>query len=104
MESALKEQLKPGVRVKIIQQIAGRDYTWTTEISGIIQRYQQRPTGSWFAHAKGDKLWLDRLTIKKDNGEITTLILDEYTVVQVEQPAAGAATDAEKKNQSELPV
>jgi hypothetical protein len=105
MESAQKDQLTPGTRVKITQQIAARDYTWTTETIGTVRSYQQKPTGSWFAHAKGDKLWLDRLTLKKDNGEITTLNLDEYTVIQLESPLTPASpATPEKKDDSDLPV
>ena len=77
-------QLKPGARVKVTQQIAARDYTWTTEVRGTVVNYEQKQTGSWFAHSKNDKLWLDRLVIKKDDGEITTLNLDEFSHVEVE--------------------
>ena len=38
---------------------------------------------SWFAHSKNDRLWLDRLVIKKDDGEITTLNLDEFSRVEI---------------------
>ena len=80
----LAAQLKPGTRVKVTQQIAARDYSWSTEIRGTIVQYQQKETGSWFAHSKNDKLWLDRLVIRKDDGEITTLNLDKFSVVEVE--------------------
>ena len=84
MDEAIRQQLKPGTRVKVTQQIAGRYYAWPTEVSGTIVSYQQRPTGSWFAHSKDDKLWLVRLTLRKEDGEITTLNLDEYSNVEVE--------------------
>ena len=38
-------------------------------------RARQAETGSWFAHSRNDRLWLDRLEIQKDDGEITTLNL-----------------------------
>ena len=77
-------QLKPGMRVKVTQQIAARDYTWTTDVRGTVVQYKQKQTGSWFAHSKNDKLWLDRLVIKKDDGEITTLNLDGFSRIEVE--------------------
>ncbi len=61
MDDAIRNHLRPGVRVKVTQQIAGRDYTWTSEIRGTIMEYEQKQTGSWYAHSKNDKLWLDRL-------------------------------------------
>ena len=78
----IRNDLQPGVRVKVTQQIAAREYAWATEVRGVVVEYQQRRTGSWFAHAKNDKLWLDRLVLRKDDGEITTLNLDEYSRVE----------------------
>ncbi len=75
--------LAPGTRVKITQQIAARDYTWVQATTGTVVEFKQKPTGSWFAHSKDDKLWLDRLVLKLDDGEITTLNLDTYSVVEV---------------------
>ena len=84
MDVELRKQLVPGAKVTVTQQIAARDHTWTTQVKGTIVQYGQRETGSWFAHSKDDKLWLDRLMIKKDDGELLTLNLDEYSHVEVE--------------------
>jgi hypothetical protein len=89
MVAEIRKQLVPGARVTISQQIAARDRTWVAKVSGTIVSYAQRETGSWFAHSKGDRLWLDRLVLRKDDGEITTLILDDYTHIEIDQ-AAGA--------------
>jgi len=82
MIETIRAKLVPGFKVKVIQQIAGRDYTWTSEIVGTVVNFSQQTTGSWFAHSKDDKLWLDRLTLQKADGEITTLNLDDYSVVE----------------------
>lgn len=73
---------KPGRRVRVTQQIAQRSQTWTNAIEGTVTRFQQSKTGSWFAHAKDDKLWLDRLELRMDDGEITILNLDQYTSIE----------------------
>ena len=52
-------------------------------VAGTVVEYKQKPTGSRFAHAKNEKLWLDRLKVQKEDGELTTLILDEYSHVEV---------------------
>jgi hypothetical protein len=83
MEELLTKDLHPGVRVKITQQIAARHYSWNTDVIGTIVSFEQKQTGSWFAHSRGDKLWLDRLTIRKADGELTTLNLDEFTHIEV---------------------
>jgi hypothetical protein len=83
MDEVIVNQLRPGVRVKVTQQIAGRYYAWPTEVVGTVVSYEQRPTGSWYAHSKNDRLWLDRLTLRKADGELTTLNLDEFTHIDL---------------------
>jgi hypothetical protein len=75
--------LRPGQKVKITQQIAAREYSWQTTVEGTVVRVGLRPTGSWFTHATGDRLWLDRVVLRKSDGEITTLNLDEYTHIEL---------------------
>lgn len=73
--------LQPGQRVRVVKQMQLKG--WTSEVFGVVQAHEQRKTGSWFAHAKDDKLWLDRLVLRADDGEIVTLNLDGYTRVEV---------------------
>jgi hypothetical protein len=87
MDSSIAQQLQPGAQVAVTQQIAMRDRTWTNTVRGTVVSYQQRMTGSWFAHAKDDKLWLDRLTLRKEDGELITLNLDEFSRVEVQSQA-----------------
>jgi outer membrane biogenesis lipoprotein LolB len=84
MQESLRSQLTPGTRVRVTQQIAARDRTWTSEVRGTVVSYDQQPTGSWYAHSKGDKLWLDRLKLRKEDGELITLVLDEFSHIDTE--------------------
>jgi hypothetical protein len=82
--------------VTVTQQIPQRDGVWTIAVQGTVQRFEQKKTGSWFAHAKDARLWLDRLVVRKDDGEIVMFNLDPYTHVEVTAAAgnAGAAPPA----------
>lgn len=82
---------RPGARVRVTQQIPHRDVAWTSPVEGVITRYRQAKTGSWFAHARDDQLWLDRLELRFDDGELTILNLDRYAVIEelAPPPAAG---------------
>jgi hypothetical protein len=84
-------QYEPGMRVRVTQQIPHGKSAWTTSVEGIIVRFGQQKTGSWFAHSRDDKLWLDRLELRKDDGEQVVCNLDQYTRVEVigRAPAAG---------------
>lgn len=73
---------QPGRRVRVVQQIPRRDGSWTNVTEGIITRYRQAKTGSWFAHARDDQLWLDRLELRLDDGEVVILNLDQFTVIE----------------------
>jgi hypothetical protein len=89
------DEFRPGQRVRLVQQIAQRDEVWTTELTGTVVRYEQRQSGSWFAHAKGHRIWLDRLVLRKDDGEVVVCNLDSYSHIEVldetgTSPAAGS--------------
>jgi hypothetical protein len=72
----------PGTRVRVTQQIPAVRRTASTTVEGTVVRYRQSKTGSWFAHGLHDKLWLDRLEVRKDDGEVVVLNLDQYSVVE----------------------
>lgn len=88
-DASLADWLKPGVRVTVTQQVQRELAPWVDAVIGVVQSYEQRKTGSWFAHSKDDKLWLDRLTLELDDGEIVVLNLDAYSRVE---PADAAQT------------
>ena len=104
MDSELRKQLIPGAKVKVTQQIAARHYSLPAVIKGTVVDFGQKETGSWFAHSRDDRLWLDRLTLKKADGEITTLNLDDYSLIEIEAPTSAEPVPSEKKNESNLPV
>lgn len=74
--------LRPGTRVRITQQVPRLQGHLKTSVEGSVVRYEQSPTGSWYAHGKNDKLWLDRLILRRDDGEIVYLNLDQYSLVE----------------------
>jgi hypothetical protein len=77
------QELEPGMLVRVHQEVDRREGNWANEIVGTVVEVFPAPTGSWHAHGKDDKLWLNRIRLKKPDGEITTLILDDHTRVEV---------------------
>jgi len=86
-----------GSRVRITQQIPFHKHPTAATLEGVILRMGQQKTGSWFAHARDNKLWLDRIELRKDDGEIVVVNLDQFTVVE---PIGGASTDLRAQNRS----
>ncbi len=98
------DTFKPGQRVTVTHQIPQRARVWTTQVTGIVVSYGQKKTGSWFAHAKDDKLWLDRLTLKKDDGEIVVCNLDEFSNVKLHAAPKAAPAAAPAETATEPPT
>jgi len=85
------DQFTPGTRVRVTQQIPQRDGDcWVTANDGVVVGFEQARTGSWYAHARDERLWLDRLTIRRDDGELVVFNLDRYTHVDLVDEQAGA--------------
>lgn len=77
------QQIEPGVRVRVTASIPKGDSFLSTTYEGTVVRLGQQKTGSWFAHGKDKKLWLDRLELKMDDGEMRVCNMDQYTRVEV---------------------
>ena len=87
-------QIRRGQRVAVTQQIPQRQRVWTTRVEGTVLDLGQRPTGSWYAHGRHGRLWLDRLTLRKDDGEQVVCVLDQYSHIEIiREAAADAATE-----------
>lgn len=85
----LTRTIAPGTRVRIQQVIRGGNHTWTSEVEGVVLDHRAETTGSWYVHMPGDKLWLNRLRLRKDDGEITMINLDRDSVVTILSGASG---------------
>jgi len=72
-----------GSRVRVTQHFRRGTNRSPFVIEGEILRMGQQKTGSWYAHSRDKKLWLDRLELRKDDGELVTVNLDELTTVEV---------------------
>ncbi|HOJ75825.1 MAG TPA: hypothetical protein PL151_15090 [Phycisphaerae bacterium] len=76
-------QLAPGDRIRVTERIVGMAQTWVTQVEGEVIACRPETTGSWFTHGKRAKLWLLRVRLRKPDGEITTLNLDQNSQVEI---------------------
>jgi len=70
---------EPGTPVCVRQECMRRGKPLTIEVVGAVVSWEDKPTGSWYAEGKDDKLWLRRLQLKKVDGEIVWLVIDDST-------------------------
>lgn len=84
------EHIEVGKRVVVTQQIPHGTGTFTSTVEGVVVAHGAGKTGSWFAHTADGKVWLDRLELRKDDGEMVVCNLDRYSRVETAEGAAGA--------------
>jgi hypothetical protein len=76
-------EIKPGQRIRVFQEIDRREGNWVRDLVGTVLSVRPEKTGSWHAHGKNDKLWLNRIRLRKEDGEITTVVIDQHTRLEV---------------------
>lgn len=75
--------IAPGDRIRVTQRIVGYNRTWLTRVEGEVLSAQPEKTASWFAHGKDDKLWLLRIRLRKQDGEVTLLNIDQNAQIEL---------------------
>ena len=77
-----REQLPKGTRVRVVQRIHQTDPSWQAVTTGVIEAWEKEPTGAWYAHGRNGKLWLQRLRLRRSDGEVSVLNIDDQTRIQ----------------------
>jgi hypothetical protein len=73
-------ELKPGDRVEVIHQVkVGSSKTWSTKTIGTVVNTERRRQGLHFRRSVDDKVFADMIILKRDDGELTTITMDEFT-------------------------
>ncbi len=71
----------PGTPVCVRQVTRMRTGDFESEVVGVVEAWEDQPTGSWYAHGKDSKLWLRRLKLRKSDGEISLIVVDDETYI-----------------------
>lgn len=74
-----EEQFPPGTPVRIVQEVTLQRNPVPSSVFGLVEAWEDLPTGSWYAHGRKDRLWLKRLRLRKHDGEVTLLVVDDST-------------------------
>jgi len=70
----------PGDRVEVIHGVQiGSSAAWSTTTVGKVLRRERRRHGLHFRRNPDDKVFSDVLILSRDDGELTTVTIDEYT-------------------------
>jgi ribosomal protein L19 len=76
------EALKPGDQIEVEHAVTVGVKRWTTTTSGTVIRTERRRHGLHFRRNVDDKVFSDVIVLQLPDGELTTVTLDEYTVIR----------------------
>ena len=74
--------LSEGTRVRVIEGIHQTDPSYRAETVGVVEGWDEEPTGAWFASDRDGRLQLQRLKLRKSDGKVSVLTIDDHTSVQ----------------------
>ena len=73
-------ELKPGDRVEVVHEVkVGSSKTWSTATTGTVVNTERRRQGLHFRRNTDDKVFADMIVLQRDDGERTTITMDEFT-------------------------
>ena len=76
------DALKPGDRIEVTHVITIGPQTWTTQSVGTVVRTERGRHGLHFRRNFDDKVFSDCILLRRDDGELTTVALDEFTTLR----------------------
>ena len=80
--------LRPGDRVEVEHEVRVGSRRWRTITTGTVVRTERRRHGLHFRRSVDDKVFSDVIVMTRDDGELTTATLDEFSKIRVIEPSA----------------
>jgi len=81
--AAVLRSLKPGQRIRITQTVRVGFKQWTTTVTGIFRALNYLATGLATDRVPQDDIVVVTVHFMKDNGELSSVTLDEQSKVEV---------------------
>ena len=73
--------LRPGDRIEVVHEVKVGLKVWTTRTVGTVEHVARRRHGLHFRRNLDDKVFSDEVTLRLDDGSVSTLAIDEFTDV-----------------------
>ena len=77
------EQLQAGDLVELTHEVKVGFRSWETVTTGEVVRAERRRHGLHRRRAYDDKVFSDVIVLKRPDGELTTVTLDEFSVLRL---------------------
>lgn len=79
----LLRSLKPGQKIQIIQTVRVGKKKWTTTTTGAFREINYLATGITTDRVPEDNIVVPMVHFTKENGELSSVAIDEYSAVRV---------------------
>jgi hypothetical protein len=79
----LLANLKPGQRIRITQTVRVGERLWTTTVEGVFRGVHYLATGLSTQRVIEDDIVVPTVHFTKDNGELSSITLDEHSRVEL---------------------
>ena len=76
------KSLEPGDRIEVRHVVTIGPRTWTTLTAGTVAGKERGRHGLHFRRNFDDKVFSDFIQLRRDDGELTTVALDEFTTLR----------------------
>ena len=77
------ETLKAGDRVELKHQVRVGFNEWQTTTIGTVVRAERRRHGLHHRRNNDDKVFSDLIVLKREDGELTTVTLDDFSELKI---------------------
>ena len=77
-----KPKYAPGTRLRVTQRVRVGHRDWTTRVEGVLETEGLRPVGGMEMGGKSLYCHQPTLRLRRDDGEVTVVALDEDTLVE----------------------
>ena len=74
--------LRPGYRIEVTHEVKVGLKVWTTRTIGTVEHVTRRRHGLHFRRNLDDKVFSDEVTLRLEDGSVSTLSIDEFTDVK----------------------
>lgn len=87
-------ELCPGDRVEVEHEVKVGFKRWRTTTVGEVVRLERRRHSLHFHRNFDDKVFSDTIVLRLENGELTSVTLDEFSKLRKVQVESGAQAEA----------
>jgi hypothetical protein len=84
-----KPRFAPGTRLRVTQHVRVGGKRWVTLVEGVVEQEGYRPVGGMEMGGKASYCFQPTLRLRRDDGEVIVVALDDDTQVQEVAGAGG---------------